>query len=752
MLKNKNSDPNNYNEICIKGFTEENCSDSGGKSNIFPHPNTAVNRHTPEIMQFKTRKMNNITQEDLPQRVSEMHSLLLLITSELSHIKKQLNIQRNKFDASLIKTKFIEEEEDQDEDFIASLQDVQDSASMKIMRNNIYQDESNVTSLGSLYDGMKNYQPVFRERESFSSLSGNLYTETKQPLIMNQLNNSLNGPTKNVPQKNTKEKESFSAVQMTKQAETPVNDDFIPDPDIGRPPSPFLIIADKMISGPVILNVGGKKHEVRWDTLDKFPTSRLGRLRHCVTHRGLKELCDAYSLQRREYYFDRSPRNFDAILGLYRTNKLHLSQGVCVQDFCEELEYWGLNDLHLEPCCQHTYYRARWLLPSYGIQDDDLEEEFGSHYYSRVQKQLWNLFENPHDSCAAKVVAVVSCMFVVVSTLCLIFSTLPKFQQKDQNGIVQEEDFFEIAEAVFVGWFTFEYVIRFIAAPHKLRFIKGGMNIIDLLGILPYFASLCLSLVTTSTPVSEGGINGSGLGNSTVPSGHLGGASGGYQDEMRRIAQIFRIMRILRIFKLARHITGLQTLGMTLKNSYKELGLLMLVVIMGMLIFSGLAYVSEKDTPDTKFISMPQALYWAIITMTSVGYGDISPTTWFGKLVGSACAICGVLCISLPIPIIVNNFNKFYEKAKIEEEITAKKKKSAWDDCQKDSEGGGKAENGESGYKVVMNGRRPSQMVQPQHERRSSQLPHPHPHPPNGSIISNHNKTKQQEGVHLNKF
>ena len=69
--------------------------------------------------------------------------------------------------------------------------------------------------------------------------------------------------------------------------------------------------------------------------------------------------------------------------------------------------------------------------------------------------------------------------------------------------------------------------------------------------------------------------------------------------------------------------------------SYKELGLLMLVVIMGMLIFSGLAYVGEKDEEGTMFISMPQALYWAIITMTSVGYGDIAPTTWFGKLVGS---------------------------------------------------------------------------------------------------------------------
>ena len=133
---------------------------------------------------------------------------------------------------------------------------------------------------------------------------------------------------------------------------------------------------------------------------------------------GLKELCDAYSLQRREYYFDRSPRNFDSILGLYRTDKLHLSQGVenlsvcdgldryglqvCVQDFCEELEYWGLTDLHLEPCCQHTYYRARWLLPRAGPLEE-AEEDFGTGLFAPSQRHLWNLFENPHHSCAAKV-------------------------------------------------------------------------------------------------------------------------------------------------------------------------------------------------------------------------------------------------------------------------------------------------------------------------------------------------------------
>ena len=79
---------------------------------------------------------------------------------------------------------------------------------------------------------------------------------------------------------------------------------------------------------------------------------------------------------------------------------------------------------------------------------------------------------------------------------------------------------------------------------------------------------------------------------------------------------------------------------------------------MGMLIFAGLGYALEKDEPDTMFYTLPQTLYWAIITMTSTGYGDISPRTSAGKLVASLCAICGVLCITLPIPIIVANFNR----------------------------------------------------------------------------------------------
>ena len=219
-----------------------------------------------------------------------------------------------------------------------------------------------------------------------------------------------------------------------------------------------------------------------------------------------------------------------------------------------------------------------------------------------------------------------------------------------------------------------------------------------------------------------------------------------------------------RIFKLARHITGLQTLGMTLKNRYYKKSIFASSRLYWNCALSQLQGAGAADAggdhgdahllgpglcrgegrarhhvhihaPGICIIHTPpsivihkkrfdpvdkltadrflyltihhgsplQALYWAIITMTSVGYGDIAPTTWFGKLVGSglaeksqnhwwkmcwclnvaACAICGVLCISLPIPIIVNNFNKFYEKAKIEEEILAKKKRTSWEEAKR---------------------------------------------------------------------
>ncbi|XP_065092321.1 potassium voltage-gated channel protein Shaw-like isoform X2 [Ochlerotatus camptorhynchus] len=424
----------------------------------------------------------------------------------------------------------------------------------------------------------------------------------------------------------------------------------------------------------VVLNVGGIRHETYKATLKKIPATRLSRLTEALGN---------YDPILNEYFFDRHPGVFAQVLNYYRTGKLHYPTDVCGPLFEEELEFWGLDSNQVEPCCWMTYTQHRDTQETLAVlerldldtekpTEEELARKFGYEddyfngtvsWWQLMKPQIWSLFDEPYSSNAAKIVGVISVFFICVSILSFCLKTHPDMRVpvirnitvKTANGstawVLDKTQtnahvaFFYI-ECVCNAWFTLEIMVRFISSPQKCEFITSSVNIIDYIATLSFYVDLVLQKFAS----------------------HLENAD---------ILEFFSIIRIMRLFKLTRHSSGLKILIQTFRASAKELTLLVFFLVLGIVIFASLVYYAERiqANPHNDFNSIPLGLWWALVTMTTVGYGDMAPKTYIGMFVGALCALAGVLTIALPVPVIVSNFAMYYSHTQARAKLPKKRRR-----------------------------------------------------------------------------
>ncbi|THD27790.1 Potassium voltage-gated channel protein Shaker [Fasciola hepatica] len=386
----------------------------------------------------------------------------------------------------------------------------------------------------------------------------------------------------------------------------------------------------------LVINVSGLRFETQLQTVNQFPDTLLGNPRKRDQY---------YDRLRNEYFFDRNRSSFDGILYFYQSGgRLRRPVNVPIDVFTEEIKFYELGDE---------------ALAKYREEEGFIKEEPKVLPKHKFQRKIWLLFEYPESSLAARFLAIISVFVILLSIIIFCVETLPHFRQyrivneteastPDNRLTIEEDDLptidqpFFVVETFCIIWFSCELLARFASAPKKLQFFKVIMNVIDVVSIIPYF--ITVGAVIIDDPKRQN------------------------QTTSLAVLRVIRLVRVFRIFKLSRHSKGLQILGQTLRASVRELGLLVFFLLICVILFSSAVYFAEADADTSLFRSIPDGFWWAVVTMTTVGYGDMRPVTVWGKLIGSLCAIAGVLTIALPVPVIVSNFNYFYHREAESEE------------------------------------------------------------------------------------
>jgi voltage-gated potassium channel len=213
-----------------------------------------------------------------------------------------------------------------------------------------------------------------------------------------------------------------------------------------------------------------------------------------------------------------------------------------------------------------------------------------------------------HDTPAGKVFDVVLIIAILTSVAVVMLDSVEKYALSHGSALRSAEWFFTII-------FTIEYLLRLYSAPDARKYATSFYGVIDLLAVLPSYLALFFP-------------------------------GGRYLISIR----ILRILRVFRVLKLAQFVGGERVIMDALKASRHKIAVFIVTVVTVVVVVGSVLYVVEGA--EAGFTSIPRSVYWAIVTLTTVGYGDIAPQTPVGQMLASLIMILGYGMIAVPTGIV----------------------------------------------------------------------------------------------------
>lgn len=213
------------------------------------------------------------------------------------------------------------------------------------------------------------------------------------------------------------------------------------------------------------------------------------------------------------------------------------------------------------------------------------------------------------DTPAGKAFDIFLLVLITLSVLVVMAESMPTFQSQYGQSL-------KIAEWCITALFTFEYLLRLSIVKKPIRYATSFYGVIDLLSILPTYLGLLIP-----------------------------------DTELLMVIRALRLMRIFRVFKLSPFIREGMAIVLALKASARRILVFLSFVVLLSIVLGTVAYVAESRV-NPEFSSIPQSVYWAVVTITTVGYGDISPVTVMGKFVATVIMLLGYAIIAVPTGIV----------------------------------------------------------------------------------------------------